>query len=74
MRSCSTAAKSWWPMAGSNDVSGDASIQLSTAPSDAASQQTSLFQENLIGIRGIRFLNYTRRRDAAVQVLEDVSW
>ena len=56
------------------DVSGNASIQLSTAPSDAASQQTSLFQENLIGIRAIRFLNYTRRRDAAVQVLEDVSW
>lgn len=56
------------------DVSREASLQIDGAPSDSASTQISLWQKNLVGLRAERMINYRRRRDAAVSVLEDVSY
>lgn len=56
------------------DASGDASLQMSSTPTDAATTTMSLFQANLTGLRAIRYLNYCRRHDAGVQVLADVAW
>ena len=56
------------------DVSREASLQMDSAPSDAAASLVSLWQENLIGLRAERWITWTRRRAAAVSVLEDVSY
>lgn len=56
------------------DVSREASLQMDGAPSDSAASQISLWEKNLVGLRAERYINYRRRRDAAVAVLEDVSY
>jgi HK97 family phage major capsid protein len=56
------------------DVSTEASLQMDSAPQDSAQSQISLWQNNLIGLRAERYINYLRRRAAAVSVLEDVSY
>jgi len=56
------------------DVSPNSSLQMLSNPADAATTTVSLFQSDMIGIKAIRYLNYARRRESAVQVLEDVSW
>jgi HK97 family phage major capsid protein/HK97 family phage prohead protease len=55
------------------DVSREASLQMNTTPDDPASASTvmiSLWQNNLVGLRAERFINWKRRRDAAVGIIE----
>lgn len=55
------------------DVSREASVQMNTAPDDPATASTvmvSLWQNNLVGLRAERFINWARRRTEAVVVIE----
>lgn len=59
------------------DVSREASLQMNTTPDDPISASTelvSLWQHNLIGLRAERFVNWKRRRDEAVSVIETVAY
>lgn len=59
------------------DVSREASVQMDGAPTDpvvAATVLISLWQQNLIGIRAERFVNWVKGRAAAVQYLSGVNW
>jgi HK97 family phage major capsid protein/HK97 family phage prohead protease len=56
------------------DSSNQASLQMDSAPSEGAATMVSLWQHNMIGLRAERFVNWQRRRDAAVQVIQDVSY
>lgn len=56
------------------DISREASLQMDSAPTDAAASQISLWQNNLVGLRCERRITYRRRRDSAVQVLSAVSY
>jgi HK97 family phage major capsid protein/HK97 family phage prohead protease len=55
------------------DVSTEASIEMSTAPTDPVTSSTvlvSLWQQNLVGIRAERMVNWVKRRSAAVQYIK----
>jgi hypothetical protein len=54
------------------DASQEASLQMSSTPSAGAQSLVSLWQNNLIGIRAERFMNWQRRRDAAVTYIDAV--
>ena len=54
------------------DASQEASLQMSSTPSAGAQSLVSLWQNNLIGIRAERFMNWQRRRDAAVTYIDGV--
>lgn len=56
------------------DVSNQASLQLDSAPSNGAQSLVSLWQNNLIGIRAERFINWQRRRDTAVAYIDAVNF
>ena len=56
------------------DVSTQASVQMSSTPASPATSTVSLWQSDITALRATRFINYCRRRDAAVQVLKDVAW
>jgi HK97 family phage major capsid protein/HK97 family phage prohead protease len=61
------------------DVSREASLQMDDAPtnnvtSPTATQLVSLWQTNSVGFRAERTINWARRRDSAVAVLDDVNW
>ncbi len=58
------------------DVSREASLQMidTSATKDTPASMVSLWQNNLVGLRAERFITWKRRRNAAVQVLEDVSY
>jgi len=56
------------------DVSREASLQLDTAPTTPPSPLTSLWQQNLIGIKAERYIYWMRRFDPAVQVLTGVPY
>jgi HK97 family phage major capsid protein/HK97 family phage prohead protease len=66
------------------DASTEASLQMDSAPTMAstsgspatptATQVVSMFQTNSIAIRAERFINWARRRDAAVQYLTGVHY
>jgi HK97 family phage major capsid protein len=56
------------------DSSNQASLQMDSAPAEGAAQMVSLWQHNMIGLRAELFVNWQRRRDAAVQLIEDVSY
>ena len=52
------------------DVSREATIQMDSAPDDPvvdATVLTSFWQQNLVGLRAERFINWARGRDASVQ-------
>lgn len=54
------------------DVSTEASIEMSTTPTDPVTSSTvlvSLWQQNLVGIRAERMINWVKRRNAAVQYI-----
>jgi HK97 family phage major capsid protein/HK97 family phage prohead protease len=51
------------------DVSREASLQMDSAPTNPPTASTvfvSLWQQNMVGLRAERFINWKRRRDAAV--------
>lgn len=55
------------------DVSREASLQMDSAPDDPATASTvmvSLWQNNLVGLRVERFINWKRRRAEAVGIIE----
>lgn len=59
------------------DVSREASVQMNTAPDDpqtASTVMVSLWQNNLVGLRAERFINWKKRRDAAVQFINDANY
>lgn len=56
------------------DVSREASLQMNDAPSGGAQSLVSLWQNNMVGIRAERYVYWSRRRDAAVYVIRDVSY
>lgn len=54
------------------DVSTEASIEMSTTPTDPVTSSTvlvSLWQQNLVGIRAERMINWVKRRPQAVQYI-----
>jgi hypothetical protein len=55
------------------DVSREASVQMNTTPDNPATASTvmvSFWQNNLVGLRAERFINWVRRRSEAVVVIE----
>lgn len=52
------------------DVSEQASLQMDSAPATGAQSLVSLWQNNLIGIRAERYMNWKRARDTAVTYLD----
>lgn len=61
------------------DVSREASLQMSDAPTNQASDGTgaslvSMFQTNSVAIRAERWINWTKARSQAVQYLSAVHW
>jgi HK97 family phage major capsid protein len=61
------------------DASREASLEMSDAPANDASAPTpatmvSMFQTNSVALRAERFINWQKRRAAAVQVIDDVSY
>lgn len=66
------------------DASREASLQMDDSPTNAstsgspatptATTMVSLWQTNSVGIRAERYINWARRRDAAVQYLTGVSY
>lgn len=56
------------------DVSREASLQMDDDPETGAQSLVSLWQNNLIGLRAERMINWHKRRAAAVQVLTGVTY
>jgi HK97 family phage major capsid protein/HK97 family phage prohead protease len=56
------------------DVSREASLQMDSSPTNPVTSSVSLWQSNLVGLRAERFINYRRRRDAAVAYLSGVTY
>jgi hypothetical protein len=59
------------------DTSREASLQMDSAPTDppvAATVFISLWQQNLLGIRAERYIDWTKARSASVQYLSGVEW
>jgi HK97 family phage major capsid protein/HK97 family phage prohead protease len=60
------------------DVSTQASVEMDDAPTNSGSPTettlVSLWQNNLIGLRAERFINWARGRESAVAYMEDVGW
>jgi hypothetical protein len=59
------------------DASQEASVQMDSAPTNNGTTPTpttlvSLWQDNLVGIRAERVINWQRRRDAAVTYIDNV--
>jgi len=55
------------------DVSREASVQMNTTPDDPATASTvhvSFWQNNLVGIRAERYINWLKRRSAAAVIIE----
>ena len=57
------------------DMSTEASLQMDSAPTNPASSTVSLWQSNMVALRAERFINWRKRRDAAVAVITmNVAW
>ena len=56
------------------DASNQASLQMNTAPADGAAELVSLWQNNLVGIRAERFINWSKRRAQAVQYIDQAKY
>lgn len=56
------------------DYTQEASVQMVTNPATGAQQLVSLFQNDLVGLRAIREMNWQRRRAAGVAYLDGVSY
>lgn len=60
------------------EASGEASLQMDDdpqgSPATSGGTMVSLWQTNQIGLRAERFINWVRRRDAAVAWIDHVAW
>jgi HK97 family phage major capsid protein/HK97 family phage prohead protease len=59
------------------DASREASIEMSTTPTNPATASTvltSLWQNNLIALRAERYMNWTKRRSAAVAYIDNARY
>lgn len=56
------------------DVSREASLQMDSAPAAGAQALVSLWQNNLVGLRAERFVNYLKRRAAAANYISGVTY
>ncbi len=59
------------------DISREASVQMDDAPDDPTSASTvmvSLWQQNLLGIKAERFVNWAKARATAVSFIGSVNW
>lgn len=59
------------------DVSREASVQMDSAPTnppDATTVLVSLWQNNLVGLRAERWINWKRGRDVAVQIVTGAAY
>ena len=61
------------------DVSREASLEMSNAPTQngaagSGASLVSLWQNNMIGLRAERFVNWAKRRTEAVVFMDDVNW
>lgn len=56
------------------DYTQEASVQMVTNPATGAQSLVSLFQNDLVGLRAIREMNWQRRRAAGVAYLDGVSY
>lgn len=56
------------------DVSTQASLQMATDPSAGAQALVSLWQNNLIGLKAERFINWQKRRTTAVGFISEVQY
>jgi HK97 family phage major capsid protein len=52
------------------DVSREASVMLDSAPVAGTTAYTSLWQHNLVAIKAERYINWAKRRTAAVQMID----
>jgi HK97 family phage major capsid protein/HK97 family phage prohead protease len=56
------------------DYTTEASVQMLTNPSTGAQSLVSLFQNDLVGLRAVREMNWQRRRSTGVVYLDGVSY
>jgi len=59
------------------DISREASVQMDSAPANPADATTvlvSLWQNNLVGLRAERFINWVRARPVSVEYLTGAAW
>ncbi|EIT69998.1 MULTISPECIES: phage major capsid protein [Hydrocarboniphaga] len=56
------------------DASREASLQMDSSPVAGAAELVSMFQTNQVAIRAERWINWSKRRAAAVVVLDNVAW
>lgn len=59
------------------DVSREASLQMDSAPAsppDATTVLVSLWQHNMVGLRAERYINWTKRRAGAVQMITGAAY
>lgn len=56
------------------DASREASLQMDDAPGTGAQTLVSLWQNNMVGLRAERFINWKRRRPAAVQYITGAAY
>jgi hypothetical protein len=54
------------------DTSREATLVMDNAPSGAATR--SLWQDNLLGVRCERYINWAKRRNAAVQLITSAAY
>ncbi len=52
------------------DMSTEASVQMNDAPSAGAQSLVSLWQNGMVGLKCDRWINWAKRRSAAVQYIE----
>ncbi len=56
------------------DASREASLQMDTAPQSGQRQLMSLWQNNMIAVRAERWINWKRRRAAAVGIITEAAY
>ena len=56
------------------DVSAEASLQMDSAPTGGAASLVSLWQQNLLGLRAERYINWAKRRDGAVAYIDSANY
>ena len=56
------------------DVSREASVQMDSAPTDPATSLVSLWQNNLVGLRAERFINWLKAHAQAAQYIDGAAY